>query len=67
MLKSYFYSSVFATYIDEYIKQRRLSGFSFDAQSYRLYKFDQYCNKNQVNEAILSKQLFDMWSINKEY
>lgn len=63
MSKSYFYSSVFATYIEEYIKQRRLSGFSFDAQSYRLYKFDQYCNKNQVNEHILNKQLFDNWSI----
>lgn len=63
MLKSYYYSSIFANYIKEYVKQRRLSGFSFEAQAYRLYKFDQYCNKIKLSEPILNKQLFDSWSV----
>lgn len=62
MPKSYFYSSVFALYIEEYIKQRRLSGFSFDAQTYRLSKFDEYCTNTQVKEATITKELFDDWS-----
>ena len=62
MTKLYPYSSVFAPYITEYIKQRRLSGFSFDAQSYRLFKFDEYCNEIQVKEAAITKEFFDNWS-----
>lgn len=62
MPKLYSYSSIFSIYIEEYIKQRRLSGFSFDAQSYRLSKFDEYCNNIQVKEPIITKQLFDNWS-----
>jgi len=62
MHKEYKYTSVFSSYIEDYIKAHREAGFKFDNPAYWLYRFDQYCTKENVTDSILSKSLFDKWS-----
>jgi len=60
--KEYPYSSIFASNLLDYINQKRLSGFSFNLQSYWLYRFDQYCSCCCIKSADISKELFEAWA-----
>lgn len=63
MHKFYEYTSVFAKLIQDYISVHRNAGFEFDNPAYWLYRFDQYCFEHDVCEAVLTKSLYDKWSI----
>lgn len=63
MHKVYEYSSCFAELITSYISGRRDAGFMFDNPAYWLYRFDQFCVKISVKEPLLTKPLFDSWSV----
>ncbi len=63
MHKGYEYSSVFAKLISSYISDRRKAGFMFDNPAYWLFRFDQFCVYCKINDPILTKELFDSWSI----
>ncbi|MDD4369893.1 MAG: tyrosine-type recombinase/integrase [Anaerostipes sp.] len=63
MCKDYFYSSIFSSYITDYIHQRRLSGFSFTTAPYWLSRFDRYCVLVNVTKPAVTKELFDSWSV----
>lgn len=60
--KSYVYSSVFKSFINDYISTRREAGFLYDNPAYWLYRFDQYCDTNQIEEATITKTLFERWA-----
>lgn len=62
MHKQYEYTSAFAVFINDYILTHRKAGFEFDNPAYWLYRFDQYCVAHKVNEAVLTKTLYDKWS-----
>ena len=62
MHKKYVYSSVFANLLNDYISAHREAGFMYDNPAYWLYRFDQYCAKKQVKEAIITKPLFEAWA-----
>lgn len=61
--KSYAYASVFAKYLNEYIATHREVGFQYDNPAYWLYRFDQYCTNLKVEEPIITKELYDKWSL----
>lgn len=63
MHKGYEYSSVFAELISSYISDRRKAGFMFDNPAYWLFRFDQFCVYCKITDPILTKELFDSWSI----
>lgn len=63
MHKHYEYTSIFATLINDYINAHRKAGFEFDNPAYWLYRFDQYCFVHNIGEAVLTKSLYDKWSI----
>ena len=62
MHKDYRYASVFAELLKDYIAVRREAGFLYDNPAYWLYRFDQFCVKNDIKEAMISKPLFDSWA-----
>lgn len=63
MHKSYQYTSVFASLINDYIFSRREAGFEFDNPAYWLYRFDQFCTEIDYTEPTVSKHLYGKWSI----
>lgn len=63
MHKNHAYSSVFAELIKKYIRQRRDSGFLYDNPAYWLFRFDQFCVQGHVAVPIVTKELFDAWSV----
>jgi integrase len=63
MHKKYLYSSVFAPLINDYIAAHREAGFMYDTPAYWLYRFDQYCDKNLIKEASITKVLYDAWAV----
>lgn len=56
MHKVYKYNSCFSELITQYISERRNSGFMFDNPAYWLYRFDQYCLDNKIQEVSISKK-----------
>lgn len=62
MHKEYEYKSVFSGKITDYILSRRKAGFLFDNPAYWLYRFDQFCCSNKIQDNSISKQLFDAWA-----
>ena len=62
MHKEYEYKSVFAEKITDYISVRRKAGFLFDNPAYWLFRFDQFCCSNKIQEKFISKQLFNTWA-----
>lgn len=62
MHKVYEYSSCFSTLITQYICERRNAGFMFDTPAYWLYRFDQYCSDNKIQETSISKKLYQDWA-----
>lgn len=63
MHKQYDYTSVFSKYISDYIQIHREAGYEYDNPAYWLYRFDQFCTKHSICEAIITKSLYDEWSI----
>lgn len=61
LVNNYTFSSVFAQHLTDYINQKRALGFSFNLQTYWLYRFDKYCL--DINHSILTvnKELIDNW------
>lgn len=66
MHKNYEYKSFFSRSITDYISSRRKAGFLFDNPAYWLYRFDQFCCSNKIQERAISKQLFDAWASKNE-
>lgn len=62
MHKVYKYNSCFSELITQYISERRNSGFMFDNPAYWLYRFDQYCLDNKIQEVSISKKLYQEWA-----
>lgn len=62
MHKVYEYNSCFSKLITQHIFERRNSGFTFDNQAYWLYRFDQYCLDNKIQEVSISKKLYQEWA-----
>lgn len=62
MHKYYEYMSVFSEYINDYVLAHREAGFQFDNPAYWLYRFDQFCCIECINEATVTKALYDKWS-----
>ena len=62
MHKVYKYNSCFSELITQYISERRNSGFMFDNPDYWLYRFDQYCLDNKIQEVSISKKLYQEWA-----
>lgn len=62
MHKVYEYNSCFSELITQYISERRNAGFMFDNPAYWLYRFDQYCSDNKIQEASISKKLYQEWA-----
>ncbi len=66
MHKKYEYKGVFSEKITDYISARRKAGFLFDNPAYWLFRFDQFCCSNKIQEGFISKQLFDAWASRNE-
>lgn len=62
MFKNYIYGSIFADHIKAYISERRTAGFLFNNQAYWLHRFDRFCQERQVNQSILTKEIFEQWA-----
>lgn len=63
MHKNYEYGSAFAELISSYISGRRNAGFMFDNPAYWLFRFDQFCVSCKIIAPVLTKELFDSWSV----
>lgn len=66
MHKEYEYKSAFSKKITEYVRSRRDAGFMFDNPAYWLFRFDKFCCDNKIQEASISRQLFDTWASRNE-
>lgn len=61
MHKDYPYQSVLAPFIRDLIAEKRLLGFSYDGNSYQLYRFDQYWVDNGYNDMHLTTERLEKW------
>jgi integrase/recombinase XerD len=61
LVKNYAFISVFTEHLTNYIEQKRSLGFSFNLQSYWLYRFDKYCVSINLCEPSITKKLIDDW------
>jgi integrase len=61
----YSYTSVFEPYITGLVEQKRADGFSYRTEEYRLINFDKFCVSKFPNEAIITRELVDEWSVIK--
>jgi len=62
----YNYESVFSTYIEGLILQKKSSGFIYDYESYILKKFDEFCVSNKYAEALISREIAMDWAVQRK-
>ncbi|OGV21427.1 MAG: hypothetical protein A2X47_07590 [Lentisphaerae bacterium GWF2_38_69] len=62
----YHYKSVFATYIEGLILQKKADGFIYDYEAYILSYFDRFCLENGYNEPIITRDITMKWVIQRE-
>ena len=67
MHKKYYYKSVFADLLNDYIISKRDAGFMYDNPAYWLYRFDQFCFDRKIQEAAITKSLFDAWALRSDH
>jgi len=56
------YFSSFKTYIEELIKEKKATGYSYEASAQKLKCFDSFCRKYYPNEKILTKKIAMHWA-----
>ena len=59
------YSSVFASYISEFVATKQASGYTYDTAEYYLHDFDRYCSFH-AKSADLSRDLIFGWAKTKD-
>ena len=65
MLK-YKYESVFATYIEGLILEKKSCGFIYDYESYMLKKFDEFCVAHGYSEPLITREIAMEWAIQRD-
>lgn len=55
------YSSCFAHYIEELIRQKQQEGFVYETEAYHLKCFNTFCEKNEIAEPCITKELMLSW------
>ncbi len=55
------FTSCFAPYIKDMIIQKQREGFIYESTSYHLKCFDIFCEKNNVKEPCITKELMSSW------
>ena len=61
MLKTYKYNSILAPYIEEFINQKRILGFTYELEAYYLKQFDDYCIRNNLSDPAFDKGFLEEW------
>jgi len=61
MAKEYIFSGILATYMEDFIKEKRVLGYSYDTGAAILYRFDRYCVKNSLQEVGVTKDFLGDW------
>ena len=61
MSVTYEYSSCFAYYIIDLIRQKQQEGFIYETEAYHLKCFDTFCEKNEITEPCITKELMSSW------
>jgi integrase len=61
-MTEFVYSSPFKEFIQGMILQKRSLGYKYDSSTRVLYKFDQFCLAYGCTEAVLSKELVQIWA-----
>lgn len=55
------YVSCFAHYIKDLICQKQQEGFQYETEAYHLKCFDTFCEKNEITEPCITKELMSSW------
>ena len=64
--QEYSYESVFSTYIEGLILQKKSCGFIYGHQSYVFKKFDEFCIDNGYTEALITREIAMSWAIQRK-
>lgn len=62
----YHYESVFATYIEGLVRQKKADGFIYDYEAYILKSFDRFCLDNGYDEPIITRDISMKWALQRE-
>jgi integrase len=62
----YSYDSVFSSYIEGLILQKKSCGFIYDYEAYILKKFDEFCVKRKCTEAIITREIAMEWAVQRD-
>lgn len=60
-IKEYQYQSCFAPLIEQFIREKRDAGFSYNTEEWKLKHFDSLCAVEAVPEPVLTKELAQKW------
>lgn len=61
ILDDYVFKSCFAPYIDRLLERKHAEGFSYTSAKYKLIRFDSFCQESGITEAVITKELADLW------
>lgn len=64
-MKELDYRSQYAPYIRGLIAMKKQSGFCYDYEAIMLEDFDHFCINHQFTEAVLTKEIVDLWSAHR--
>lgn len=62
LLQDYQFNSCFAQYIDGLIEQKHNCGYIYDSAKYCLIQFDRFCINENIDIAIVTKELTQKWT-----
>jgi integrase len=62
----YSYDSVFSSYIEGLILQKKSCGFIYDYEAYILKKFDEFCVNRKYTEAIITREIAMEWAVQRD-
>lgn len=66
MSGQYFFNSCFAPFIKSLITEKRNAGFQYEHAEWILYKFDEFCIREQVRDPVITRELSGKWGTLRE-
>jgi integrase len=61
----YSYHSVYSQYIEGFILQKKECGFVYDAESYVLKKFDEFCSLRGYSDVPITREIAMEWAVQR--
>jgi len=62
----YSYHSIYSPYIEGFILQKKQCGFIYDAESYTMKKFDEFCSFHGYSDVPITREIAMEWSLQRD-